>query len=204
MGKLLRLSSAALAAVLFAAFLSLQLLPPRALGASHTFYEGKTIRIIVGLPPGGGVDIRARIFARHLPKWIPGNPRVIVQNMLGAAGLVAANYAFAVAKPDGLTIHHFPASTVMDAFLAPDRVKYDPGKLHILRASGDIWLTVINPKTTQVRDAKALPRAAVRLAVGATAPTSPAAGPTIWVRRASTFMCTSSSCSSIWKTPCSR
>ena len=170
MRKALSLSCVALTGLLVFADLAS---PGRALAASHNFYEGKTIRIIVGLPPGGGVDIRARIFARHLPKWIPGGPRIIVQNMLGAAGLVAANHAFGVAKPDGLTILQFPASTVMHAFLAPDRVKYDIRKVHILRTSGDIWLTVINPKTTGVRTAKDLPRAAVRIAVGATSPTSP-------------------------------
>lgn len=170
MHKPLSLSWVAFTALLLFAYLAS---PGNAFGASHNFYEGKTIRIIVGLPPGGGVDIRARIFARHLPKWIPGGPRIIVQNMPGAAGLVAANYAFGVVKPDGLTILQFPASTVMHAFLVPDRVKYDIRKVQILRTSGDIWLTVINPKTTHVRAPKDLPRAAVRIAVGATAPTSP-------------------------------
>jgi tripartite-type tricarboxylate transporter receptor subunit TctC len=147
--------------------------PARVLAALDNFYEGKTIRIIVGQPPGGGVDLRARIFARHLPKWIPGSPRIIVQNLPGAGGLIAANYAFAAPKPDGLTFVQFAASTVMHSFLAPDRVKYDIRKLHILRTSGDIWLTVVNPKTTGVRTAKDLQRATVRIAIGATSPTSP-------------------------------
>ena len=85
--------------------------------AEQSFYAGKTIRIIAGFAPGGTIDLRARLFARHLPKWIAGNPSIIVQNMTGAGGLVAANYAFSVAKPDGLTLLHFPSSTVMNTFL---------------------------------------------------------------------------------------
>src|SRR3990172_5710902 len=72
--------------------------------AEQPFYAGKTIRIIAGFAPGGTVDLRARLFARHLPKWIPGNPAIIVQNMAGAGGQIAANYTFNVAKPDGLTL----------------------------------------------------------------------------------------------------
>ena len=52
--------------------------------AEQPFYAGKTIRIIVGFAPGGTIDIRSRLFARYLPKDIPGNPTIIVQNMTGA------------------------------------------------------------------------------------------------------------------------
>jgi tripartite-type tricarboxylate transporter receptor subunit TctC len=86
--------------------------------AADDFYRGKTIRILAGFAPGGSIDARARVFARNLPRFIPGSPTIIVQNMTGAGGVVAANYAYAVAKPDGLTLLHFPSSTVnpQDAF----------------------------------------------------------------------------------------
>src|SRR5688572_9499388 len=71
------------------------------------FYEGKTIRIIVGTAPGGGDDTYTRLSARHFGTHIPGNPTIIVDNMPGASGLVSANHLFKVAKPDGLTIGHF-------------------------------------------------------------------------------------------------
>ena len=73
-------------------------------GATAPFYEGKTIKIVVGLNPGGGFDTFARILARHLPQYIPGKPRFIVQNMPGAGSLVAANRIYAEQPGDGLTI----------------------------------------------------------------------------------------------------
>jgi tripartite-type tricarboxylate transporter receptor subunit TctC len=71
---------------------------------SDPFYKGKQIRIIVGLSTGGGYDRAARMLARHIGKYIPGNPDVLVQNMPGASSVTAANYVWGVAKPDGLTI----------------------------------------------------------------------------------------------------
>jgi tripartite-type tricarboxylate transporter receptor subunit TctC len=68
------------------------------------FYKGKQIRIIVGLSTGGGYDRAARMLARHIGKYIPGDPEVLVQNMPGASSVTAANYVWGVAKPDGLTI----------------------------------------------------------------------------------------------------
>jgi tripartite-type tricarboxylate transporter receptor subunit TctC len=56
------------------------------------FYHGKTLAMIVGFAPGGGVDTQARTIARHLVRFIPGQPSVIVQNMEGAAGALAANF----------------------------------------------------------------------------------------------------------------
>jgi len=68
------------------------------------FYKGKTIRFVVGYSPGGGYDTYTRAVARHISKHIPGNPVPIVQNMTGAGSLIAANYMFKRARPDGLTI----------------------------------------------------------------------------------------------------
>jgi tripartite-type tricarboxylate transporter receptor subunit TctC len=68
------------------------------------FYKGRQIRIVVGLSTGGGYDRAARMVARHIGKYIPGNPDVLVQNMPGASSVTAANYVWGVAKPDGLTI----------------------------------------------------------------------------------------------------
>lgn len=72
--------------------------------AQDQFYKGKQIRIIVGLSSGGGYDRAARLIARHMPKYIPGNPDIVVQNMPGAGSVTAANYVWGVAKPDGLTL----------------------------------------------------------------------------------------------------
>jgi len=67
------------------------------------FYEGKIVKLIVASDPGGGYDTWGRLFAKHMPKHIPGNPTIIVQNMPGATSIVAANHLYNIAKPDGLT-----------------------------------------------------------------------------------------------------
>jgi tripartite-type tricarboxylate transporter receptor subunit TctC len=71
------------------------------------FYKGKTIRFIVGFSAGGGFDTYSRMIARHIGKHIPGNPDTMVENMTGAGSLVAANYMYNKAEPDGLTIGNF-------------------------------------------------------------------------------------------------
>ena len=91
----------------FFAFLCLLLWSLPAYGQAP-FYQGKTIRVIVGTPPGNLYDQWARLIAAHMGKHIPGNPDFIVQNMPGAGHVVAANHLFSVAKPDGLTLIVFP------------------------------------------------------------------------------------------------
>jgi tripartite-type tricarboxylate transporter receptor subunit TctC len=71
---------------------------------NDSFYNGKTVRIIVGFTPGGFYDRWARLLSRYMPKYIPGNPNFIVQNMPGASSVIAANYVYNLAKADGLTI----------------------------------------------------------------------------------------------------
>ena len=72
--------------------------------AQTAFYQGKTIRIIVGTPPGNLYDFWARLIVDYMGKYIPGNPTFIVQNMPGAGHVVAVNHLYTVAKPDGLTL----------------------------------------------------------------------------------------------------
>ena len=72
--------------------------------AQDPFFKGKQVRIIVGLSAGGGYDRAARLIARYISKYIPGNPDMLVQNMPGAGSVTAANYVWGVAKPDGLTL----------------------------------------------------------------------------------------------------
>ncbi len=61
---------------------------------SEDFYRGKTVRIIVGFSAGGGFDAYARLLARHIGKYIPGNPTMVVLNMPGAGSFISANYVY--------------------------------------------------------------------------------------------------------------
>jgi tripartite-type tricarboxylate transporter receptor subunit TctC len=72
--------------------------------AEDNFYAGKTITLIAGFPPGGGVDGEMRIVARYYAKFIPGNPTVVAKNMQGAGGIILANHLYNSTEPDGLTI----------------------------------------------------------------------------------------------------
>lgn len=95
---------------------------------SAPFYRSKMITFVVGVSPGGAYDVWARLIASHMSKHIPGNPQIIVQNMPGAGGLVAANYVYNVAKPDGLTTV-MPANRLyIDQFVGRSEVKFDVRK----------------------------------------------------------------------------
>lgn len=102
--------------------------------AAEEFYAGKTIRIIVGGGPGGGFDTYARLLARHLGKYIPGNPSVIVENMPGAGMMIAANYTYNRAKPDGLTIGHWTGALILQQVMGNEAAKFDGRKIGWLGA----------------------------------------------------------------------
>ena len=101
---------------------------PRISSAQANFYEGKTIRIIVGFSPGGGYDALARMLSRHMPKYIPGHPTIVVENMTGAASLVAANHVYKVAKPDGLTFGHFSGGFAYSQVMGQPGIEFDMQK----------------------------------------------------------------------------
>ena len=88
------------------------------------FYKGKTIRFVVGYAPGGGYDTYTRAVARHIGKYIPGNPVPIVQNRTGGGSLIAANYMFKRAKPDGLTIGVWNNVFVLQKVLGEKSIKF--------------------------------------------------------------------------------
>lgn len=98
------------------------------------FYKGKRIRIIVGSTPGGGFDTYARLIARHLGKYIPGHPSVLVQNMPGGGMLIAANYIYNRAKPDGLTIGHWTGALTLQHVMGNKAAKIDGRKIGWLGA----------------------------------------------------------------------
>jgi len=95
---------------------------------SAPYYEGKTVRIIVGFAPGGGYDRIARILAKHLPKHIPGKPTILVENMEGASSIIAANHIYNLTKPDGLNIGTFNRGLPFAQLLKTEGVRYDVTK----------------------------------------------------------------------------
>lgn len=109
---------------------------PCIVSAAAPFYEGKTIRIIVGYSPGGGYDAYSRLIARHLGKHIPGNPTVIVENMPGAGSLIAANHLYKVAKPDGLTIANFNGGHFFGQVFGQPGIEFDARKFEFIGAPG--------------------------------------------------------------------
>jgi tripartite-type tricarboxylate transporter receptor subunit TctC len=114
--------SAAICGFLIAAFCGSLISP--AFG-QEKFFEGKTIRIIVGFAAGGGFDIYSRAIARHMGRHISGNPSVIVENMTGAGSLLAANHLYKVAKPDGLTIGNIHGNQILNQVLGSPGIEFD-------------------------------------------------------------------------------
>ena len=92
------------------------------------FYKGKTITILAGTGAGNVYDLYARLFAQHMGKYIPGNPDIIVQNMPGAASMIAANHLYNVSKPDGLTVGAIFPALYFDQVVQRPEVKYDWSK----------------------------------------------------------------------------
>jgi tripartite-type tricarboxylate transporter receptor subunit TctC len=98
--------------------------PPDSPGQAN-FYQGKTIKFVVGYQSGDSHDLWARAYARHMGKHIPGNPTFIVQNITGAGSMVAANYIYNVAKPDGLTMETFSPGLYLAQVTGSREVKFD-------------------------------------------------------------------------------
>lgn len=129
---------------------------------AQDFYAGKSIRIIVGFPAGGGFDTYSRLIGRHIGKYIPGNPSGFVDNVAGAGSLIAANMIYKAVKPDGLTIGNFIGNLVSQQLFGGPGVEFDarkfewigvPTRDHVVcamtKASGitsiDAWMAAKTP-----------------------------------------------------------
>jgi tripartite-type tricarboxylate transporter receptor subunit TctC len=119
-----------LTTICLAVFLFAPGLASKAWTQAEPFYKGKTIRIMVGSTAGGFYDRWARLFARYMGKYIPGQPEIIAQNMPGAGSVIAANHVFNVAKPDGLTIAMPLNSLYVDQLAGRSEVQFDLRKFH--------------------------------------------------------------------------
>src|SRR5262249_44814698 len=95
------------------------------LPAQTPFYQGKTVTIIVGTKAGDVYDLYPRLLSDFLTKHIPGNPNVIIQNVAGAAGLIATNQFYNLAKPDGLTLGAIYPALYFEQLAKRPEVKFD-------------------------------------------------------------------------------
>jgi len=107
-------------------FLFASAVVPSALAQSgKKFFEGKTVTLFAGSSAGGGTDIAARLFARHLERHIPGKPTVLVVNKPGAGGMIAANELYNRSKPDGLTMSTMNTGALFGIATGNDALKFD-------------------------------------------------------------------------------
>src|ERR671924_189701 len=120
----------------------------------ESFYKGKTIRIIVGASAGGGYDTYSRTIARHMGKYISGNPVFVVENMPGAGFLISANYIYRVAKPDGLTIGHFIGGLFLQQLLGKPGIEFDARKFEYVGVPAQDNFILGVAKSTGITDAE--------------------------------------------------
>jgi tripartite-type tricarboxylate transporter receptor subunit TctC len=92
------------------------------------FYSGKTVALVVGHEVGSGYDVYGRVLARHLSRHIPGHPSIVVQNMVGAAGMIASNWLYNIAPRDGTVVATFSASPIAEPILGNPAARYEPAK----------------------------------------------------------------------------
>lgn len=105
-------------------------------GSVEAFYKGKQLNFVVGLAAGGGYDQYARAIARHLDRYLPGKPTIVVQNMTGAGGLNATNWLYTIAPRDGLTIGMTQRSVIVEPLYGTKAAIFDPNRF--------TWIASVN------------------------------------------------------------
>ena len=122
-------SFGALAAVSLAV---VSLVTPAHAETAEEFFKGKQINLIVGFNPGGGYDVYSRLASNLLPKYIPGHPRIVPQNMPGVGSAKAGDYLFNQASRDGLTIGVIGQQLVVSQVLGDASIRFDISKFNWL------------------------------------------------------------------------
>jgi tripartite-type tricarboxylate transporter receptor subunit TctC len=115
-----------------AALASILLLAPAAPAANpvEDFYKGKTIQLLIGYSTGGGYDTYARALARHMGKYIPGNPTIVPQNMPGAGSLKLMNWLYSVAPKDGTAFGTIGRAVALEPLLGGEGTRFDANKMY--------------------------------------------------------------------------
>lgn len=139
------------------------------------FYRGKTVKIVVGLGPGGSYDITARAISRTLGKYIPGNPIVIVENVPGAGGLLAINQVNNSMLKDGTVIGNVGGPILANQVFGHPGARFDAGKMHVLASPAPITHVLFVTKQSGVTNFEELTGAhpTKQVKLGSTAQPSP-------------------------------
>ena len=101
------------------------------------FYKGKSIDLYIGYSAGGGYDVYARALARHMGRFIPGNPTIVPKNMPGAGSLVLANWLYNVAAKDGTAFGMIGRGTAFDPLLGSTKAQFDAAKFTWIGSMND-------------------------------------------------------------------
>ena len=101
------------------------------------FYRGKSIEVVIGSSAGGGYDLYARMLARHMSKYIPGNPKLVPKNMEGASGMRLANWLNQVAPRDGTVFGATSRAFAFEPMLGNKAAQYDAGKITWIGSAND-------------------------------------------------------------------
>ena len=137
--------------------------------AGAPFYEGKTIRLIVGHSAGGGFDTYSRAIARHIGKYIPGNPTIIVENMPGAGSMIALNHVYNAGPKDGTLIGSFDGGLIAQQLFVAPGVKFDATKLFYLGAPDSFdYIMVVTKRSGITKFEDILGPSGKQVALGAT------------------------------------
>jgi tripartite-type tricarboxylate transporter receptor subunit TctC len=135
----------------------LGLMLPAQADAIGDFYKGRTVRLIVATPAGGPYDNHARLLARHLSDHIPGHPTIVVENLSGGTGMLAANYVYNIGPQDGSVLANLHNMLAIIKALGQSDIKVDPARFNwignMTREVGDVIVSTKSPVKT-IEDAK--------------------------------------------------
>ena len=138
--------------------------------SAEGFYKGKTIKMIVRSAPGGGYDFYGRLLARHMPKHISGNPKMIVINMPGAGGIVAANYMAKRAKKNGTEVAILTRELALSQRTSAVGVKYDLKKLSAIGSAASSTFLIVMGKNQPIKTYQQLKSSKKTVRFAATGP----------------------------------
>ncbi len=143
---------------------------PYAVLAQTPYFEGKTVTIMVGTKPGGIYDTYARLIGRYLTKHLAGSPPIVVQNRPGGGHIIATNYVYSVAKPDGQTLLAANPNISMAQLTKVETAKFDVRKFSWIGATGSDALVLTIRSDLPYKTFDDLRKATEVIKVGTTAP----------------------------------